>query len=243
MGKVIDLTGRRFGKLTVIKRAYDYIRPSGQHEIQWLCQCDCGNTMVVHRSSLLSGDTKSCGCLRNELSSKRTKKYNTYNLDGKFGTGYTLNGDVFYFDLEDYDKIKDYCWRKADNGYIITTDYNKLKTTIIQLHRLVLNFPDSKYDIDHIKGRQSRFDNRKSNLRICTHSQNMMNANIRTDNVSGATGVSWYKKSKKWEAYIQVQNKKIYLGLFDSFDDAVTARKQAEEKYFGEYSYDNSQTF
>lgn len=74
MGKVIDLTGRRFGKLTVIKRAYDYIRPSGQHEIQWLCQCDCGNTTVVHRSSLLSGDTKSCGCLRNELSSKRTKK-------------------------------------------------------------------------------------------------------------------------------------------------------------------------
>lgn len=57
-----DLTGKRFGRLTVIKRAEDYISPSGNHSTQWFCRCDCGNTSTIAASSLIHGITSSCGC-------------------------------------------------------------------------------------------------------------------------------------------------------------------------------------
>lgn len=58
MGKFIDLTGMKFGKLTAIKRA-DNIGI----KTAWECQCDCGNKIVVMSNSLRTGNTKSCGCL------------------------------------------------------------------------------------------------------------------------------------------------------------------------------------
>lgn len=60
MPKKIDLTGQRFGKLTVIKESAE--RKNGR--VCWECQCDCGNVVVVKGLSLKNGDTKSCGCLR-----------------------------------------------------------------------------------------------------------------------------------------------------------------------------------
>ena len=234
MGNFKDLTDKRFGRLIVIERA----GAAKNGHVLWLCKCDCGNTTIVSRSSLICGDTKSCGCLRKENSSQRNKIYNQYDLSGEYGIGYTNKGEEFRFDLDDYDKIKNYCWRVNDKGYIVTSDYNE--KGVMSLHRLVMNFPNPKYDIDHINGESSRYDNRKSNLRVCSHSQNMMNAKIRSDNTSGVKGVSWFSKGNKWSAYIFVDKKKIHLGLFTEFEEAVAARKEAEEKYFGEFSYDNS---
>ena len=68
-----------------------------------------------------------------------------------------------------------------------------------------------------------------------------MNAKLRSNNTSGVTGVSFNKKRNKWVSTICINKKRIQLGGFDNFEDAILARKQAEEKYFGEYSYDNSQ--
>ena len=63
----------------------------------------------------------------------------------------------------------------------------------------------------------------------------------RIDNTSGVTGVCFDKRINKWYAQIKVKNKKrITLGYFTNFEEAVVARKEAEQKYFGEYSYDNS---
>ena len=66
MGKFKDLTGQRFGKLMVVSRADDYIKPNGNKIIQWRCVCDCGNEVVVRGEYLRSGQTKSCGCLTSE---------------------------------------------------------------------------------------------------------------------------------------------------------------------------------
>lgn len=232
MGKFKDLTGRKFGRLTVIERAEDYIEPSGRHKVRWLCKCDCGNKKVV-LSGNLGRTTYSCGCLNKEMVFEKMRKYNTYNLSGEYGIGYTTKGEEFYFDLEDYDKIKDYYWYKNDQGYILS--YTKDKT--LRMHKL---FVEGKC-IDHING--ITFDNRKNNLRIVNKSQNAMNKGLQNNNTSGATGVYWHKQSNKWIAYIQVNKKHIHLGSFDNFEDAVKARKEAEEKYFGEFSYDNSQCY
>ena len=67
-----------------------------------------------------------------------------------------------------------------------------------------------------------------------------MNSKLPNNNTSGIKGVCWNKNYQKWFAYIKINQKSINLGYFINFDDAVKARKEAEEKYFGEYSYDNS---
>lgn len=64
MGKFEDLTGKQFGKLTVIYRAEDYIQPSGQHKRMWHCKCACGNECDVRAADLKTGNTKSCGCFQ-----------------------------------------------------------------------------------------------------------------------------------------------------------------------------------
>lgn len=240
MGKFKDLTGKRFDRLTVVKRADDYVSPSGHRNVQWLCKCDCDidKYVIVSGSSLTCKLTKSCGCLQREQSSengKANKKYNTYDLSGDYGIGYTTKGEEFWFDIEDYDLIKDYCWRIDDKGYVRTTNNNNKSS--ISLHNLITN----KNYIDHRN--HKTFDNRRHNLRIVTVAQNNMNASKRIDNTSGVTGVGWHKGIGRWRARINVNGKEVNLGYFDDFNDAVKARKEAEEKYFGEYSYDNSIKF
>lgn len=60
--KLNDITGKRFGRLTVIKRVESRVFPSGQKQSQYLCKCDCGNETIVLYRNLISGNTQSCGC-------------------------------------------------------------------------------------------------------------------------------------------------------------------------------------
>lgn len=66
-----DLTGQRFGRLTIISRANDRLNPCGKKTIRWNCLCDCGNSCTVNATELRSGQTKSCGCLNSELTTLR----------------------------------------------------------------------------------------------------------------------------------------------------------------------------
>ena len=66
MGRFNDLTGMKFGRLTVIDRDDDYVSPKGYHSTAWKCQCECGNFTTVRAIYLKNGATRSCGCLRIE---------------------------------------------------------------------------------------------------------------------------------------------------------------------------------
>lgn len=228
MSKLKDLTGQRFEKLTVINRAEN----TKQGMTQWLCKCDCGNEIITTGINLRSNHTKSCGCMRIAAQYDSHKKYNQYNLSGEYGIGYTSKGEEFYFDLEDYDKIKDYCWYINSDGYVIS----ERKT---MMHRVIMDCPDDKL-VDHKHGDSTRNDNRKENLRICTRQENNRNRKPTLNTKSGVVGVAWHNKNKKWVAQISISKKNIYLGSFENKEDAIKARKEAEEKYFGEFSYDNS---
>lgn len=240
MGKIKDLTGQKFGNWTILERA-----PNDKNGgAMWLCECNCKNKTrrIVSGHSLRLGLSNSCGCNRIESCSKAItklnketkKKYNNYNLSNEYGIGYTSKGEEFWFDLEDYDLIKNYCWYIDNNGYVSTNDFNNNYKTI-KLHKLL--FPNSKV-IDHINHR--KFDNRKHNLRECTYSNNNMNRGLHSNNTSGVTGVSWNKNIEKWCATIRINGKQKHLGSFKNFEDAVKIRKEAEEKYYREYSYSNS---
>lgn len=67
--KFEDLTGMRFGRLTVYERTSDYVTPKGQHSIRWLCICDCGKEKIAKSCDLKKGSVKSCGCLKKDCQS------------------------------------------------------------------------------------------------------------------------------------------------------------------------------
>ena len=94
MANLIDITGNKYGRLTVIKRVEDSVcKKSGKRQPQWLCQCDCGNTAICQAANLKSGKSRSCGCLWKEKHSKATVS----DLAGqRFGRLVVLNraGDV-----------------------------------------------------------------------------------------------------------------------------------------------------
>ena len=75
MSKIKDMTGKRVGRLVVIEKA----ESDKRGKARWLCQCDCGNTVVVNGDSLRNNRTNSCGCLKNDLSSMRNKTHGMYN--------------------------------------------------------------------------------------------------------------------------------------------------------------------
>ena len=240
MGKFKDLTGQTFGRLKVLKRAENYKYPSGQIGVRYLCECQCKNKtkIEVFGRHLTSGNTQSCGCLSIEVATQRlyeiSRKYNHYQIFDDYVVGMIDNDDYFYADIEDYHLIKDVYWSRNGNGYI-----ENIASGIL-MHRLVMSCPDG-YDVDHIGGDETRNDNRKNNLRIATRSENAKNSKLNANNTSGVTGVGWSNYKKKWRARITINYKTVNLGWFDDFDDAVKARKEAEEKYFGEWSYDYSQ--
>lgn len=232
-----NLIGRKFGKLTVIKQVEDYIYSNGTHCTKWKCQCECDNKTLldVRVDHLLKMEIQSCGCLRRETTSKRFKKYNDYEVQENYVIMYTSKNEPFFIDLEDFWKVKDICWHIDKNGYLTGIGNNK---KIVYLHRIIMGCSSDSI-IDHING--DKTNNRKINLRVGTKGQNNINKGIKKNNKSGVVGVYWIKKINKWQAKIGVEGKKIHLGYFDNFDDAVQARKEAEDKYFGEWSYDNSQ--
>lgn len=230
MSKLIDITGQKFGKLTVIKRAEN----TKLGESRWVCKCECGNEKIIEGRKLRTAHTQSCGCIHKEYARRHiyeiSKKYNTYDLSGEYGIGYTSKGEQFYFDLEDYEKIKEVCWYFTKLKYV----RGLLNGKPILQHVFILNKP-AKMAIDHIN--HNTFDNRKENLRICSIQQNCMNHQPSNSNKSGYSGVTFRKDSKKWRAYITYKYKAIQLGTFKNMQDAINARKKAEEKYFGEFAY------
>lgn len=72
MGAFQDLTGQKFGKLTVIRKGNCKVLPSGRHQIMWICKCECGNEIAAQANNLKSGHTISCGCARDEIGEKLT---------------------------------------------------------------------------------------------------------------------------------------------------------------------------
>lgn len=237
-----NLIDKIFGRLTVIKQGEDYICPNGKHVAQWYCKCSCGNQdlKLIRGSSLTSGKTKSCGCLSKEngiKQGKKFKKYNKYDLSGEYGIGYTNKNEEFWFDIEDYDKIRNYCWYYNSNGYVCSQDEEHKH---IYLHRLIIGVTDPMIVIDNIKhpaNKEHKVDNRKSNLRKVTQVENNRNKHKQINNISGTSGVYYDNKNKKWVAQISLNNRTKYVGQSNDIQDAIDIRKEAEQKYYQEYAF------
>lgn len=125
-------------------------------------------------------------------------------------------------DLDDVDRCSKLKWGLNIKNYIINHKHRIFLHTFIITNQLNTNMLNNGYVIDHIN--HNILDNRKSNLRIITKSENNFN--------KAKKAKGYYKSHDKYKAMIKVNNNLINLGTFDTKEDAIKARKNAELKYY-----------
>lgn len=203
--KRLDLLGQRFGKLVVVARAENIGRDTA-----WLCKCDCGNERVVRTAALRRRNVSSCGCNTAVPLLAGTKRYDL--------TGQRFGKLVAIKPLGARDG-KNYRWLcRCDCGNEVSAQIGNLrngKTTSCGCDAV----PLIEY-LHYVDG---------------TNVELIRSKTVRSNNSSGVTGVHWVKKEERWAAAICFKGKRYHLGLFERFADAVEARKEAEQQYFGTF--------
>lgn len=216
-----ELIGRRFGRLIVEKKA-----ESLNHRARFLCVCDCGNTKLVLGQSLLSGHVKSCGCLHVEKSRQRIEEYNL--SEGREAHGQTksrLYGiwegmktrclKSTHHSFPNYGGRGIKVCREWENSYTAFRDWS------------LANGYSDDLSIDRI---DVNGDYCPENCRWVSASIQAANKRITSRNTSGVVGVSFNKNTKKYAAYITKNYKMVWLGAYDTLEEAAKARRAAEDQ-------------
>lgn len=154
---------------------------------------------------------------------------NKWEIKNNIAIGYLSDGSMFTINTQDYENVKKYTWRESSQGYIETS----IKSKRYFLHRVLLfglkrNADLKNNVVDHIN--MDKRDNRRENLRIVTNSINQYNRKPRKDNTSGVTGISYLKRDNLYRA--QFKSKRI--NDFKTLDEAIKARKKAEEEFYND---------
>lgn len=198
MAKKLDLTGQRFGMLTVLHPAEDIGSKSA-----WVCRCDCGQEIVARTIHLRAGRIRTCGF----QNSTKTQPWLTFvDVHGRDCKKMDLTGQRFgsLTVLRPAENIGDRtAWVcRCDCGREITVKTAYLRT-------------------GKTKTRSQQYG---------TCPENLQNRKVLKNNTSGVPGVEWLPRKRRWKASICFRKKRYYLGAYAEFEDAVKARKQAEEK-------------
>lgn len=219
MGKFIDLTGKKFGKLTVLRRDFN-----GRKQVYWLCQCDCGTIKSIRSGHLCGGKIVSCGCHAIFASSLAKIKRNKIEVCNDFAKVYLFGCDKYaVIDIEDIDKVKNFCWSLSYYGYAVTHLDIKDKTS---MHRIIMGVENPKQVVDHIN--HDKLDNRKKNLRLFDSNTNNLH-NLDPRKAKSNTGFLniYLTKSKKYSVSYTRYRKKYNVGFFETIEEAKEALKRS----------------
>jgi len=194
-----SIAGERFGKLTVIESVRE-----GFNRTMWRCICDCGKENIVHRSGLVSGRIRSCGCLRVErLEGQRFGRLTVVEEVGR-----TQEKDVLWKCLCDCGNEK-----LATTGYLRYGSVQSCGCLGIEARK---------------KGVAEQI------MKNCVEGTSLLALSNKPyiGNTSGIRGVYYDKGNKKWNASIQFKKKIYRLGSYASLEAAAEARREAEEMLF-----------
>lgn len=212
MGRVKDLTGQKIEMLTILFRKRETV--NGRPRTFYYCKCDCGNEKWIRADRITAGQ-KSCGCLIEKTQFKAKDLTNK-----KFGRLTVLNS------LEKRDTNGCLFWNcKCECGnYAEVSEYLLVNSGVRScgcLKKEVLIESGKKLGTLHVKNK----------IIEDTNIQVISRTTPKSNNTSGITGVSWDSSRNKWVAQIRFKNNCYNLGRYENKEDAIKARKDAEEKF------------
>lgn len=206
----MNLTGQRFGKLTVIRQSPDKL----YNEIAYICKCACGNETIARKSHLIQGLKKSCGCLR------KKSPTNVLNLEGKrFGkltvierAGKTKNDNALWLCQCDCGNTAVAMGTSLRRGDTISCGCNKDKQ-IANAKKVI-----EEKTIDGVQVPK-------------------LTQKVRSDSSTGHKGIYKRKRGKReyYEVSIGIKGKRKYVGSYKTLNEAINARKEAEKEYYEPY--------
>lgn len=205
-----SLVGKRFGKLVV--EEYADSTASGQR--RWLCRCDCGNTCIATTGNLNRGHTTNCGCKKSpDLTGQRFGKLTVLGRSERTATRGKRTVKL---------------WEcQCDCGTITYKATDTLKNESMsccarcaELHAV----SQARKSAGFIGG---------------TQTTKLKDMSPTTANSSGCRGVYFDKKSNRWRARLGFKGKMMSFGSYERFEDAVAARKKAEQEYFATFLEEN----
>lgn len=144
------------------------------------------------------------------------------------------HGAYAFIDDEDFNKLSKNRWHLTVGGYVRSAQTGNNSKKIL-MHREIMGAKKGQF-IDHING--NPLDNRKENLRFCTHAENRLNNKMPITNSTGFKGI--YFQDNKWTVRIKVRHKQIYLGRYSSKLDAAKAYQLAAHNLLGAFARGNT---
>ncbi|MBC1851202.1 IS630 transposase-related protein [Listeria seeligeri] len=214
------MSRKKYNKLTIIE---DTGKRTNSGNAVYKCQCDCGNTCETTLAKLRSGHTKSCGCLIKDTAAKKFKKYigmhkNRLTLISDTGNRTNAGQRIVLCQCD--------CGNTCE---VVFTKFNNGNTKSCGC--LLIEKRKGEHEAErHVKAVKALRE--KKILSDGTNVATIASNKLRSNNKSGVTGVLFDESRQRWKAQIEFKGKKIYLGRFINKEDAVRARKEAEEKYF-----------
>jgi DNA-binding CsgD family transcriptional regulator len=143
----------------------------------------------------------------------------------------TKDGEVILIDAADVDLVRDYVWTVRRGPFGHQYAQASWKTKKVLLHRLIMN-PGADQSVDHINN--NGLDNRRCNLRLCTHAENMRNRKKHKNNSSGFKGV--YPEGNRWSARITSNGVRHNLGVFETREEAHAAYVAGAQRLHGAFA-------
>ena len=216
--KDYELSGQVFGRWTAIRKTVNrFKRPS------WWCECACGTERAVETRHLIRGQSKSCGCAL--WGNKRGHKH-----------GHNTN-NVFSPEYSSWHQMKQRCLNPNDKRY---HDYGGRGIKVCERWLDFNNFfedmgekPTSKHSIDRIDV-DGNYE--PTNCKWSDDYEQQRNIRVHKNNKLGVKGVHFDKQRNKYTAQLYANGKRRYMKRFDTLEEAIEGRKQAEIKHWGKSS-------
>ncbi len=142
-----------------------------------------------------------------------------------------INGYIALVDDEDFEYLNQFRWSVKETKYTWYANRKKGRRTVY-MHRIIMNTPMGM-EVDHVNG--LGYDNRKENMRNCTHGQNMQNQMIKDSNYKGVSYIRNGVKSKKYQAHIMKDGAR-YCEYFPTAKEAAAAYNRFAIAVFGEFA-------